>query len=256
MSASITPFGTSRSVYSFANSDIEINGNVSANQFIGDGKYITNININSINRGDVNFDKHLLKKIGGTGNFKYVDKGIIFNNNTTDKFDTTSNLYWDYNENVLYINNKNIIETFSSYTDNSSNIIVEIINNTSNNIINEIKNTIQSNIFIENVEGIPKGSKTNYGIYKVGDGIFVNNGVLSIAPEPIVIKEPSVEPKLIPSIIEDTTYEKFTFKYDPNRGTTFEANNSNILQYHFNFDGITDTSNIKSIGIQKKKYHY
>ena len=175
----------------------------------------------------------------------------IFNNNTTDKFDTTSNLYWDYNENVLYINNKNIIETFSSYTDNSSNIIVEIINNTSNNIINEIKNTIQSNIFIENVQGIPKGSKTNYGIYKVGDGIFVNNGVLSIAPAPIVIKEPSVEPKLIPSIIEDTTYEKFIFKYDPNRGTTFEVNENSILQYHFNFNEITDANNIKSIGIQK-----
>ena len=45
MSASITPFGTSRSVYSFANSDIEINGNVNANQFIGDGQNITNINI-------------------------------------------------------------------------------------------------------------------------------------------------------------------------------------------------------------------
>jgi hypothetical protein len=84
MSASITPFGTSRSVYSFANSDIEINGNVSANQFIGDGQYITNININSINRADVNFDKYLLKNVGGTGNFKYIDKGIVFNNRCGD----------------------------------------------------------------------------------------------------------------------------------------------------------------------------
>jgi len=251
MSASITPFGTSRSVYSFANSDIEINGNVNANQFIGDGQNITNINIDNINNANVNFNKKLIKNIGGTGNSTYIDKGIVFNNNSTDKFDTTSNLYWDYNENILYINKKNIVETFSSYTDKSSNSIIETIKNTSNNIIKEIKNTIQSNIFIENVQGIPKGSKTNYGIYKVGEGIFVNNGVLSIAPAPIVIKEPSVEPKLIPSIIEDTTYEKFIFKYDPNRGTTFEVNENSILQYHFNFNEITDANNIKSIGIQK-----
>ena len=252
MSASITPFGTSRSVYSFANSDIEINGNVNANQFIGDGQNITNINIDNINNANVNFNKKLIKNIGGTGNSTYIDKGIVFNNNSTDKFDTTSNLYWDYNENILYINKKNIVETFSSYTDKSSNSIIETIKNTSNNIIKEIKNTIQSNIFIENVQGIPKGSKTNYGIYKVGEGIFVNNGVLSIAPAPIVIKEPSVEPKLIPSIIEDTTYEKFIFKYDPNRGTTFEVNDNSILQYHFNFNEITDVNNnIKSIGIQK-----
>ncbi len=252
MSASITPFGTSRSVYSFANSDIEINGNVNANQFIGDGQNITNINIDNINNANVNFNKKLIKNIGGTGNSTYIDKGIVFNNNSTDKFDTTSNLYWDYNENILYINKKNIVETFSSYTDKSSNSIIETIKNTSNNIIKEIKNTIQSNIFIENVQGIPKGSKTNYGIYKVGEGIFVNNGVLSIAPAPIVIKEPSVEPKLIPSIIEDTTYEKFIFKYVPNRGTTFEVNDNSILQYHFNFNEITDVNNnIKSIGIQK-----
>lgn len=251
MSASITPFGTSRSVYSFANSDIEINGNVSANQFIGDGQNITNINIDNINRADINYNKNLIKKVGGTGNYKYLDKGIIFNNNTTDKFDTSSNLYWDYNENTLYINNKNIVETFSSYTDRSSNIIIEIINITSNNIIKEIKDNIQSNIFIENVEGIPKGSKTNYGIYKIGDGIFVNNGIISIAPEPIIIKEPTVEPKLIPSIIENTTYEKFIFKYEPERGTTFEAKSSNILQYFYNFNEIKNTSNISSIGYQK-----
>ena len=63
MSASITPFGTSRSVYSFANSDIDINGNVNANQFIGDGQNITNINIENINKANINIGKKLLEKI-------------------------------------------------------------------------------------------------------------------------------------------------------------------------------------------------
>ena len=72
MSASITPFGTSRSIYSFANSDIDINGNVNANQFIGDGQNITNINIENINKANINIGKKLLKNIGGTGNNNYV----------------------------------------------------------------------------------------------------------------------------------------------------------------------------------------
>ena len=43
MSESITNFGTPRSIYSLANGDIEIFGNVIANQFIGDGQNLTNI---------------------------------------------------------------------------------------------------------------------------------------------------------------------------------------------------------------------
>ena len=52
-------------------------------------------------------------------------------------------------------------------------------------------------------------------------------------------------------LIKILTYEKFIFKYVPNRGTTFEVNDNSILQYHFNFNEITDVNNIKSIGIQK-----
>ena len=104
MSASITPFGTPRSIYSFANSDIEINGNVNANQFIGDGQNITNINIDNINNANINVGKKLLKTIGGTGNNNYVDNGIIYNNNITNRFESSSNLFWDNENNILYLN--------------------------------------------------------------------------------------------------------------------------------------------------------
>ena len=148
MSASITPFGTPRSIYSFANSDIEINGNVNANQFIGDGQNITNINIDNINNANINVGKKLLKTIGGTGNNNYVDNGIIYNNNITNRFESSSNLFWDNENNILYLNNKNILDTISNYTDNKSNIIIDIIKVTSNNLITELKNNIQSNIII------------------------------------------------------------------------------------------------------------
>jgi len=246
MSASITPFGTSRSIYSFANSDIDINGNVNANQFIGDGQNITNINIENINKANINVGKKLLKTIGGTGNNSYIEYGIIYNNNITNRFETSSNLFWDNENNILYLNQKNILDTISNYTDNTSNIIIDIINITSNNVVTEIINNIQSNIVIKNVSGIPKGSKLNYGVLKVGDGIFVKDGAISIEPEPVIIKEPTVDPVLKAYLIENTYYEKIIFTYDPGRGTTFD--NSTILKYFFDFNQITNTSNIKSIG--------
>ncbi len=64
-------------------------------------------------------------------------------------------------------------------------------------------------IFIYNVGGIPKTSTTNYGLVKVGEGLFVDdNGVITIKPQDIVIQRPDVEPELTPNNIPDTNYEK------------------------------------------------
>jgi hypothetical protein len=245
MSESITNFGTPRSIYSLANGDIEIFGNVIANQFIGDGQNLTNISIEQINASTINYNKKLLRELGGTNNNNYIDKGIIFNNDTTQKFETSPNLYWDYDNNILYVNNQNIITTFSNYVENYSNATSKEIIDTSNSIIKEIKSHILSNISFENIKDLPKGSEQQYGILKVGEGIFVDNGVISIVPKPITITKPTVEPELPPYIFPDTIYEKFVFKYDSKSKTTF--NDEDILQYFFNFDKLTNTSNIKSI---------
>jgi len=245
MSESITNFGTPRSIYSLANGDIEIFGNVIANQFIGDGQNLTNISIEQINASTINYNKKLLRELGGTNNNNFIDKGILFNNDTTQKFETSPNLYWDYDNNILYVNNQNIIKTFSNYVENYSNATSKEIIDTSNTIINEIKKHILSNISIENIKGIPKGSQQQYGILKVGEGIFVDDGVISVVPKPISITKPTVEPELPPYIFPDTIYEKIVFKYDSKKKTTF--NDEDILQYFFNFDKITNTSNIKSV---------
>ena len=212
MSESITNFGTPRSIYSLANGDIEIFGNVIANQFIGDGQNLTNISIEQINASTINYNKKLLRELGGTNNNNYIDKGILFNNDTTQKFETSPNLYWDYDNNILYVNNQNIIKTFSNYVENYSNATSKEIIDTSNTIINEIKKHILSNISIENIKGIPKGSQQQYGILKVGEGIFVDDGVISVVPKPISITKPTVEPELPPYIFPDTIYEKIVFK--------------------------------------------
>ena len=43
MSDSITPFGTTRSIFSLATNDLEINGDITASKFIGSGEKLTKI---------------------------------------------------------------------------------------------------------------------------------------------------------------------------------------------------------------------
>jgi len=255
MSDSITPFGTTRSVFSLATNDLEINGDIIASKFVGSGDKLTNIRIKSINQSTYNNNEYLLRSLGGTGNNNYIDKGILFNNNDLLKFESSGNFRWDNNENKLLINNKDIVSDYSNYILKTSNVISKNIFDTSNIIISNIITHIQSNIQIINVSGIPKTSTTNYGLVKVGEGLFVNkDGVITIKPQDIVIDRPDVEPELTPLTIPDTTYEKFIFKYDPNRGTTFDNNldgtRSSIIPYWFNFNDnkINNSSNIQSTG--------
>ncbi len=255
MSDSITPLGTSRSVFYVATNNLEINGDITASKFVGSGDKLTNIRIKSINQSTYNNNEYLLRSLGGTGNNNYIDKGILFNNNDLLKFESSGNFRWDNNENKLLINNKDIVSDYSNYILKTSNVISKNIFDTSNIIISDIITHIQNNIQIINVSGIPKTSTTNYGLVKVGEGLFVNkDGVITIKPQDIVIDRPDVEPELTPLTIPDTTYEKFIFKYDPNRGTTFDNNldgtRSSIIPYWFNFNDnkINNSSNIQSTG--------
>ena len=77
MSDSITPFGTTRSVFSLATNDLEINGDITASKFVGSGDKLTNIRIKSINQSTYNNNEYL---------------PIIFR----EKFDTTKESLEDF----------------------------------------------------------------------------------------------------------------------------------------------------------------
>jgi len=256
MSDSITPFGTTRSIFSLATNDLEINGDITASKFIGSGEKLTNITIKSINESIYNYNNKLNRSLGGTGNNSYINKGILFNRDEIELsgFDTSSNFIWDNKEKILLINNKDIVKDYSNYILKSSNTLSNNIIATSNTIITNIINHIQSNIQIINLDGIPKTSTNNYGLVKVGEGLFVDNeGLITIKPPDIIIIRPDVEPNLTPITIPDTNYEKFVFKYDPDRGTTFDnfdGVRSSVIPYWFNFDynKIINSSNILSTG--------
>ena len=114
MSDSITPSGTTRTAFSISTNDLEINGDVTAGKFIGSGERITDLNVDSINRGNA-----LSKSYGGTNNNFYIHQGIVFNNNSSlnndNKFLTSSRIRWDNQANILYINDKNIVQDSSNY---------------------------------------------------------------------------------------------------------------------------------------------
>ncbi len=150
---------------------------------------------------------------------------------------------------------QDIIKDYSNYILKTAEVLVSNIEITSNNVISQIINHIENDIRIYNVGGIPKPSTTNYGVVKVGEGLFVDdNGVITIKPQDIVIQRPDVEPELTPNNIPDTNYERFVFKYDPDRGTTFDNNadgsRNTVLPYWFNFDSkkVNNSSNIQSTG--------
>jgi len=89
MSDSITPFGTTRSVFSLATNDLEINGDIIASKFVGSGDKLTNITIKSINESTFNNNYVLDQTLGGTGSSTFIDKGILFNNETFRTLEST-----------------------------------------------------------------------------------------------------------------------------------------------------------------------
>ena len=251
MSESITPSGTTRTAFSVSTNDLEINGDVTASKFIGSGERITNLNVDSINRGNA-----LSKSYGGTNNNSYIHQGIVFNNNDDDKFETSEQIRWDNQANILYINGKNIVQDSSNYVKTTSNILLNKIEskieNSSNVIILDILTHIQDTLKIDNEKGIPIASDENPGIVKVGEGLFMySDGFLSINPENIK----NITPTVIPSIkLQDleqslvkSIYKKYIFTYDPNLGTTFDYDESIegigiILPIWYNFSEIVNIS--------------
>ena len=255
MSESITPSGTTRTAFSVSTNDLEINGDVTAGKFIGSGERITNLNVDSINRGNA-----LNTKYGGTNNNSYIDQGIVFNNN--DKFETSQNIRWDDESNILYINNKNIVQDSSNYVKTTSNILLNKIEskieNSSNVITTDILTHIQDTLGIDNTTGIPVASATSPGIVTVGDGLFMSSeGLLSINPENIQNIPPSVIPSIqlqeLQQSLVKSIYKKYIFKYNPNLGTTFDYDESikgigSILPIWYNFSKIVNTSQINNKG--------
>jgi len=131
MSDSITPFGTTRSVFSLATNDLEINGDIIASKFVGSGDKLTNITIKSINESTFNNNYVLSQTLGGTGSSTFIDKGILFNNETFRTLESTPNFIWDNVENALFINNKDIIKDYSNYILETAEVLGSNIKSTS-----------------------------------------------------------------------------------------------------------------------------
>ena len=257
MTDSITPSGTTRTVFSISTNDLEINGDVTAGNFIGSGEKLTDLNVDSINNGNA-----LSKSYGGTNNKNYIHNGIIFNNNSSihndNKFLTSSRIRWDNQANVLYINDKNIVEDSSNYVITTSNILLNKIENSSNNIISDILTHIENTLGIDNTNGIPIASTTKAGIIKVGEGLFMSSdGYLSINPEIVQIIKPTVVPNIELQNLEQTfsksVYKKYIFTYNPNIGTTFDYDESingigSILPIWYNFSEIINITEINNKG--------
>jgi hypothetical protein len=257
MSDSITPSGTTRSTFSISTNDLEINGDVTASKFIGSGEKITDLNIDSVNRGNT-----LSKSFGGTNNNIYIHQGLVFNNNSLinhdNKFLTSPRIRWDNQANILYINDKNIVEDSSNYVNITSNILLNKIDSTSNIIISDILDRIEDALGIDNTNGIPIASESKAGVVKIGEGLFVSaDGFLSIVPEVVQIRTPSVFPNItlqnLQQFLVKSVYKKYIFTYNPNSGTTFDNDESlqdigTILPIWYNFSSIVDSSYINNKG--------
>ena len=256
MSDTITPQGTTRTAFSISTNDLEINGDVIAGKFIGSGERITELNINNITKGNA-----LSKLFGGTNNSDYIDQGIVFNNNSTiqseNKLLTSSRLRWNNQTNILYINDKNFIQDSSNYVNYTSNNLLNNIQETSNIIIENILDHIETTLGIDNTTGIPIASATRSGTIKVGEGLFMtSDGFLSINPEKIQIEIPSIIPSLpLLNLYQSTlksVYKKYIFTYDPNRGTTFEFDESlddigTVLPFWYKFNSIVSSDGVNTI---------
>jgi len=239
MANSITPGGTSRTIFGLFTTDIDTSGDITASSFAGIGTNIKKLNATNITSG-------LLSTIcGGTGNSSYANNGITYYNN--NKLVNNTNLQWIGN--ALIINNRDFLSDTSNYVKNTSNNLINTIygandvvqfentNNsnyvltTSNILINYI-NTVKTN-------NVSLPARTNrLGSVKIGDGIYVNKeGTISVMPEIIYMNSPTMNNLDSSSPIPDTDYKVYKLKYNPLIGTSFDRQNqiANILPTWFQF---------------------
>ena len=271
MANSITPAGTSRTLFGIATGDIITGGSITASSFIGVGKNITFINANNITSGNIGVSR------GGTGNDSFINNALVFNSN--NRLISDNNLSW--RGNVLRINNRDFLSDTSNYVKSTSNIISTLIYNntnvitqsitsnikhtnlnvsnyvlsTSNTLINFLKNQQANNVFY------PATTSTLGGV-QIGDGLYVNGqGVISVIPEIFYTIFPTINnTPLSFASIPNTDYKVCKFIYNSSIGTTFDRKNAGSLilpvWYKFTNDnkiiinGINDITIIKNSGYQ------
>jgi hypothetical protein len=240
MANSITPAGTSRSIFGISTTDIVTGGSVTASAFLGIGKNITNINADNIVVGNIGVS------LGGTGNSNFIANGIVFNTND-NRLSSDRNLLWTADTKILKINNRDFLSDTSNYVKSTSNNLQLLINNSTNTISEGITSNITitttntsnyvlstSNILIkyiktEQANNILYPATTRaLGSVQIGDGLYVNKkGVVSITPEIISILPPIVKNTTTLSFtpITGSSYKICKFLYNPDIGTTFDRDN-------------------------------
>ena len=240
MANSITPAGTSRSIFGISTTDIVTGGSVTASAFLGIGKNITNINADNIVVGNIGVS------LGGTGNSNFLTNGIVFNTND-NRLSSDRNLLWTADTKILKINNRDFLSDTSNYVKSTSNNLQLLINNSTNTISEGITSNISitttntsnyvlstSNILIkyiktEQANNILYPATTRaLGSVQIGDGLYVNKkGVVSITPEIISILTPVVKNTSTLSFtpIAGSSYKVCKFVYNPDIGTTFDRDN-------------------------------
>ena len=249
MANSITPSGTSRSVFDISISDIVSSGSITASIFKGSGKELTNINADKITTGILKLEN------GGTGNNSYINNGILYKNG--NNLSTNNNLTWEPDINKLKINGRDFIEDTSNYVKNTSNKLIDTLNITSNllteNIslkINNVSNFVLSTCNIltsyinrqvsENRPIITVATKDTLGSVKIGGGtgIYINDdGVISTS-EKVIYKIPPtiVNTELQIESVNGGNYNVCKFLYNPIIGTTFDRTYGiNILPIWYSF---------------------
>lgn len=261
MANSITPAGTSRSIFGISTTDIVTGGSVTASAFLGIGKNITNINADNIVVGNIGVS------LGGTGNSNFITNGIVFNTND-NRLSSDRNLLWTADTKILKINNRDFLSDTSNYVKSTSNNLQLLINNSTNTISEGITSNISitttntsnyvlstSNILIkyiktEQANNILYPATTRaLGSVQIGDGLYVNKkGVVSITPEIISILTPIVKNTTTLSFtqIGGSSYKICKFLYNPEIGTTFDRDNqtTQILPswYKFSSNHLTSAS--------------
>jgi hypothetical protein len=236
MANSITPSGTSRSVFGVSSGDIVTGGSVTAATFIGSGRSITNINANNLTTGNLGIAR------GGTGNSSFITNALIFNSN--NRFYSDNNLSWE--NNILTINSRDFLSDTSNYVVSEASKLTDRINNTESILIEQISTDIiqttldvsnyvltTSNILIDYIREeaanniIYPATANTLGSVKIGSGIYVNDsGTISLTPEIIYVVPPIIYSSIPPvSAIPQSDYMVCKFTYEPLLGTTFDRDN-------------------------------
>jgi hypothetical protein len=237
MANSITPAGTSRSLFGVATGDIVTGGSITGASFIGAGNTITNLTANNITSGK------LVVARGGTGSSSFINNAIVFNRD--NQLVSDNNLSWE--NSILTINNRDFLSDTSNYIRSETNKLEERITNT-DSVISEIITTnlkdtnanvsnyivSTSNILIDYIKTeqannliYPATTRTLGGV-QIGSGIYVNaTGVISLTPEIIDIIPPVVEYNALSSeFVPSTDYKVYKFIYNSTIGTTFDRGNA------------------------------